>query len=84
LEKWSPEQIAGRLKNHPPVEAKGITVSYESIYQWIYHESPRGAPWLYHHLRRKHVERRLHYSRKKRNQIQIKELVPIGLRPETV
>ena len=36
---WSPEEIAGRLKEHPPQEVQGCkdkAVSYESIYNWIY------------------------------------------------
>lgn len=81
-DKWSPEQIAGRLKSHPPPRLKGVSVSYEAIYQWIYEASPKGEPWLYHSLRRKHIERRLKHGRKKRQQIQIKELVPISERPE--
>jgi len=80
-EKWSPEQIAGRLKTNPPKRLKGLHVSYEAIYQWIYEASPKGEPWLYHSLRRKHKERRPKFSRKKRNKVQIKELVPIALRP---
>ncbi|MEI6477671.1 MAG: IS30 family transposase [bacterium] len=82
MQKWSPEQIAGRLKEHPPVHLAGLTISHEAIYQWIYAESPRGAPWLYHHLRRKHVERRPKFGRKKRNQVKIPELVPISERGE--
>lgn len=84
FEKWSPEQISGRLREHPPPHLVGLSISHESIYQWIYAEPPLGAPWLYHHLRRKHKERRRHYGRKKRNQVQIKELIPISERPESV
>jgi IS30 family transposase len=80
--KWSPEQIAGRLKEHPPKGLEKYRVSHEAIYQWIYEESPKGEPWLYHHLRRKHPERRKKLGRKKRNKVQIKELVPIEERPE--
>lgn len=80
-EKWSPEQIAGRLKSHPPPKLQGVSVSHEAIYQWIYEASPKGEPWLYHALRRKHVERRLKQGRKKRQRVQIKELAPIAERP---
>jgi len=31
---WTPERIAGRL----PIEEPGLSVSYETIYQWIYAE----------------------------------------------
>jgi len=82
-EKWSPEQIAGRLKEQPPPELQGQSVSYEAIYQWIYAESPRGAPWLYNHLRRKHAERRRKFGRKKRSQVKIPELVPLSERGAT-
>lgn len=77
LLKWSPEQIAGRLKKHPPKKLKGLVVSYEAIYQWIYAESPRGEPWLYHHLRRKHFDRRKKGGRRKRSKDMIKDLVSV-------
>lgn len=83
-EKWSPEQIAGRLKKHPPPGLEGVSVSYEAIYQWIYRAArDGGAPWLYRHLRRKHWERRLHYGRKHRQRSKLPELVPISERPAT-
>lgn len=82
-EKWSPEQVAGRLMSHPPPELEGATVSHEAIYQWIYAASPRGAPWLYNHLRRRHYDRQKRGGRKHRNQVQIKELVPLSKRGET-
>jgi IS30 family transposase len=80
--KWSPEQIAGRLREQPPPELGGLTVSHEAIYQWIYDASPKGEPWLYHHLRRKHADRQPRCGRKKRGKDQVKGLVPLGLRPE--
>lgn len=83
-EKWSPEQIAGRLKHHPPPQLVGLTVSHEAIYQWIYRRAKDGGePWLYHHLRRKHWERRKRYGRKRRVKVQIKDLVPVKGRPTT-
>jgi transposase, IS30 family len=36
---WSPEQIAGRLKEHSPKSLNGLTISHESIYYWIYEKS---------------------------------------------
>lgn len=45
LEKWSPEQISGRLK----LEAN-IAISYESIYQHIWADKQQGGS-LYTHLR---------------------------------
>ncbi len=61
-EDWSPQQISGRLKEHPPDSLQGSKISHESIYQYIY-TSPRGN-YLYHHLRYKNAPRRQkHHSR---------------------
>lgn len=80
LEKdWSPEQIAGRLKNHPPPSLKGQTISYEAIYQFIYEVEP----WLYHKLRYKRYDRQKHFSRKTRK-VSIPEKVSIHERPEAI
>jgi len=80
LEKdWSPEQIAGRLKNHPPPKLKGLTISHESIYQFIYEVEP----WLYHKLRYKRYDQQKHYSRKPRK-VSIPERVSIHERPEAI
>lgn len=60
----SPEQIAGRLKNHPPSELKSSkykTICAETIYSWVYQNEDK--PFLYKHLRR-HQDRR--YQRGKR------------------
>ena len=41
-EGWSPEQIAGRLKEVDCPNDKSVHISYEAIYQYIYaqiHES---------------------------------------------
>jgi IS30 family transposase len=51
-DKWSPEQISGRLK----VENKA-TVSHETIYQFIYNDQKSGGD-LYTHLRQNHKKRR--------------------------
>ncbi len=50
---WSPEEIAGRLKQHPPPELAGRTVCHETIYTYIY----AAAPHLYHRLRKAHPRR---------------------------
>jgi|APFre7841882654_1041346.scaffolds.fasta_scaffold93512_1 IS30 family transposase len=76
---WSPEQIAGRLKKHPPPKLKGLTISYEAIYQFIYEVEP----WLYHKLRYKRPVRQKHYSRKSKKVV-IPEKVSIHERPEAV
>lgn len=57
----SPEQIAGRLKLTPPPELAGLTVSHESIYQWIYSEQK----WLCQYLRRKKRPKRQRWHSRK-------------------
>lgn len=63
-EDWSPEEIAGRLKNHPPPQlekAKVQTISMETIYQYIYDQD--GSIRLSKHLRRHHLNRKKRGSR---------------------
>jgi len=82
---WSPEEIAGRLKNQPPEEVadcKDKTVSYESIYDWIYSGEEKDAG-LYKKLRRKQKIRKPKFSRKHRGKT-LKERVSIAERPEIV
>jgi len=76
---WSPEQIAGRLENFPLKKLKGVTISYEAIYQFIYDIEP----WHYHKLRYKRADRQKHFSRKSRKVI-IPDKVSIHLRPEEI
>jgi len=84
---WSPEEIAGRLKNHPPEELKDCkdkTISYESIYDWIYNGEGRFGG-LYQNLRRKGSQRRSQFFRKARkNKEIIKERVSIAERPRSI
>lgn len=82
-EDFSPDQIAGRLKNEPPPELEGITISHESIYQYVYNGQGR-FEYLYPHLRTKRHKRQRRFDRKKRDKINIPERVPIHLRPEEV
>lgn len=85
-EGWSPEEIAGRLKNHPPKEVqhcKNKTVSYESIYNWIYEGEGR-IGGLYKKLRRKQKIRKRRFGRKKQVKTIIKKRVSITQRPEIV
>jgi len=76
---WSPEQIAGRLENFPPKELKGVTISHEAIYQFIYDVEP----WHYHKLRYKRMDRQKHFSRKTRKVV-IPDKVSIHERPEKI
>lgn len=83
---WSPEEVAGRLKKHPPSEVqacKDKAVSYESIYNWIYEGDGRFGG-LYKKLRRKQKVRKRRFARKKQTKTIIKEKVSIHQRPEIV
>lgn len=83
---WSPEEVAGRLKKHPPLEVqecKDKAVSYESIYNWIY-EGDGKFGGLYKKLRRKQKVRKRRFARKKQAKTIIKEKVSIHQRPEIV
>lgn len=79
---WSPEQIAGRLKEHPPKSLQGRYINHESIYQYIYEGEGR-YEYLYPCLRKAHKKRRRKFGRRKQN-IAIRERVSIDLRPEII
>ncbi len=79
-EGWSPEQIAGRLKEDAPAWLHGSVVSHETIYQYIY-ESPYGR-FLYHYLRRKkRPKRQGRYQRLSHEKTRIPERISIHARP---
>ena len=79
---WSPEQIAGRLKEHPPKSLQGKYINYESIYQYIYEGEGR-YEHLYPYLRKAHRKRRRKFGRKQQ-QISIPERISIDLRPDMI
>ena len=54
--KWSPEQIANRLKVDYP-DNRAMRFSHEGIYQWIYNQSKVDKPY-YEYLRRGRKKRR--------------------------
>ena len=81
-EGWSPEQIEGVLKKHPPNEIKKChdkTISYESIYDYIYNEQSG----LHKNLRRKQSKRQRMFSRKQRHSL-IKDRISIHQREKIV
>ncbi|OGT89947.1 MAG: transcriptional regulator, partial [Gammaproteobacteria bacterium RIFOXYA12_FULL_61_12] len=83
LDGWSPEQIAGRLKQqHAPDKAR--QVSHETIYAYIYAQ-PRGElrRLLIGALRQSHKER-LPRSRGKDRRGRLRDMVSIHERPEEV
>lgn len=79
--KWSPEQIEGRLKKYPPPKLKGVAITHETIYQYIYQNED--DPLLYKHLRRSKWLRQKRGKRKYRAQI-IPDRTSIDFRPEEI
>ena len=55
-QEWSPEAIAGRLKQDYPNDLS-MRISTEAIYQWIYRDGQANGK-LYLHLRRHHKRRK--------------------------
>jgi IS30 family transposase len=80
---WSPQLIAGRLKNTAPKAVHGATVSHEQIYQYIYDGHGRQEGW-YRFLERKHGRRRRQQDRKKQAKTLINERVSIHDRPALI
>lgn len=80
--KWSPEQIAGRLKGRFIQEEIGCAC-HETIYKYIYDKSNRKHR-LFEHLRRHRPKRQKWYARKKRDNLQIKERISIHERPKII
>lgn len=76
---WSPEQISGYLKNYPPPELQDLTISYESIYYWIYKKSDKHKR-LYMHLRN-YQKQRKPQGRRKQGKSMITNRVSIHDRP---
>ncbi len=40
-DRWSPEQIAGRLAAHAPADLEGHSISHTTIYRWIWSDPER-------------------------------------------
>ena len=83
LEDFSPEQIAGILKECPPVHLSSKGISHESIYQYIYQGEGRYGG-LYKHLRRSRKKRRARGKRQRRGNTQIAERISIHDRPNVI
>lgn len=82
-EDWSPEQIAGRLKEQPPNNLNNKTISYESIYQYIYNGEGK-YEYLYPHLRKGYRKRQKMHSRKNQEKCQIPDKISIHDRPNEI
>jgi IS30 family transposase len=77
LEDWSPEQISGKLK-----KLKGLSISPESIYHYVYERSEKYKR-LYKHLRTNRVKR-INWGKSKNRGISIKNRVSIHNRPKLI
>lgn len=55
-QRWSPQQIAGRLKRHHP-RKRSMHVTAETIYRWVYRRHTLGERWC-ERLRRRRKRRR--------------------------
>lgn len=75
----SPEQVAGELKELPPLHLKGQTICHETIYQYIYEGSGRWE-YLWPHLRKKKSKRQKQHTRKPRK-TSIPSRISIHTRP---
>ena len=77
---WSPETISGRIGiDHP-----GLSVSYESIYSWIYYNKYWKKNKLWRYLECGHIKRRKKQGRKVISYTQVLDTKSIDLRPDTV
>lgn len=77
---WSPELIAGRL----PLDHPEQSISYEAIYQYIYHPKTDCRAELIRCLRRAHKKRTQKSMARKVRKTKIPHRVPIDARPQSV
>lgn len=78
---WSPEQIAGRLKEQHPNDPSWH-ICHETIYQYIYHKDQKGRAW-WEYLRRGHRRRRKKGGRRVQRE-RIPDRVSIHERPKQI
>lgn len=81
-QEWSPDEIAGRLKEISAKETNGVTISHEGIYQYIYNKSDKHER-LFLLLPQRRAKRRKRGGRKNRH-LPIAQRTSIRLRPEIV
>lgn len=77
---WSPELIAGRIRMDQP----GLSISYEAIYQYIYHPDTENRQELIGYLARAHRKRRPKGIGRKVRKTRIPNRIPIDDRPAAV
>ena len=80
--RWSPDEIAGRLKIAPPKALQGKSLSHATIYRWIW-ACPKRSRRLRPYLRVGWRKRRKVYG-KPSQRGQIPNRVSIDLRPDVV
>jgi len=80
--RWSPEQIAGRLKTMPPKSLAGKSISHATIYRWIW-ACPQRAQRFKPYLRVAWKKRRKPYGKPSKRG-QIPNRVSIEERPDVV
>ena len=77
---WSPELIAGKIGQ----DNRGISISHEAIYQYIYHPNTEGREELIGQLVRGHRKRKKKGIGRKERKTKIPNRVPIEERPISV
>ena len=80
--RWSPQQIAGRLREVPPRALDGATISHTTIYRWIW-ACPKRAERFKPYLRVAWKKRRKPYGKPSKRG-QIPDRVSIDERPDIV
>ena len=77
---WSPEQISGGIgMNH-----RGLSISHEAIYQYIYDANTTDRKELIDHLRRAHRKRKQKGIARKTHKTKIPNRISIEERPTSV
>lgn len=80
-EKWSPEEIAGRIR----IDKPHLSICFETIYSYIYVRGKRHKLWK--HLTKSHKKRRVKTGRKvqsERGRVTIPDAVSVLARPQKV
>ena len=79
-EGWSPEQISGRIG----IDHRGLSISHEAIYQYIYDANTTDRKELIDHLRRAHRKRKQKGIARKTHKTKIPNRISIEERPTSV
>lgn len=77
---WAPEQISGRL----PLDHRGLSISPEAIYQYVYDAKTEAREELIACLRRSHKKRKQRAAGRKQKKTKIPNRVSIEDRPQSV